>query len=87
MAVPNKPNDVVEDFTAQDQDDHTVKLSDFAAQRVVLFFYPRAIRPDALQKRAASATRSQRSKTPARLSSGSPGTRSRRRRSLRRSFT
>ena len=45
MAVPSKPNDVVEDFTAQDQDDHTVKLSDFAAQRVVLFFYPRADTP------------------------------------------
>ena len=38
-------NDVVEDFTLQDQDGHYVSLSDFAASPVVLFFYPRADTP------------------------------------------
>jgi peroxiredoxin Q/BCP len=38
-------NDVVEDFTTQDQDGNTVSLSDFAKTPVVLFFYPRADTP------------------------------------------
>lgn len=38
-------NDVVDDFTLQDQDGHTVSLSDFATKPVVLFFYPRADTP------------------------------------------
>ena len=38
-------NDVVEDFTLQDQDDNTVHLSDFKDKPVVLFFYPRADTP------------------------------------------
>ncbi len=45
MDVPSKPNDIVEDFTAQDQDGNTVKLSDLSASLVVLFFYPRADTP------------------------------------------
>ena len=40
-----QPNDVVENFTLQDQDGHYVSLSDFAASPVVLFFYPRADTP------------------------------------------
>jgi peroxiredoxin Q/BCP len=42
MSAPTQPQDVVENFTAQDQDGHEVSLSDFSASPVVLFFYPRA---------------------------------------------
>ena len=42
---PTTPGDIVENFSAQDQDGHTVALSDFAAQNIVLFFYPRADTP------------------------------------------
>jgi len=35
-------NDIVENFTLQNQDGETVSLSDFADKPVVLFFYPRA---------------------------------------------
>ncbi|HZY72019.1 MAG TPA: peroxiredoxin [Edaphobacter sp.] len=35
-------NDIVEDFTLQNQDGETVHLTDFADKPVVLFFYPRA---------------------------------------------
>ena len=45
MSAPTQPNDVVENFTTQDQDGNTVSLSDFAASPVVLFFYPRADTP------------------------------------------
>lgn len=38
-------NDVVENFTLQDQDGHWVSLTDFATSPVVLFFYPRADTP------------------------------------------
>lgn len=38
-------NDIVENFTLQDQDGHYVSLSDFASGPVVLFFYPRADTP------------------------------------------
>ena len=38
-------HDIVENFTLQDQDGHSVSLSDFAASPVVLFFYPRADTP------------------------------------------
>ena len=38
-------NDIVENFTLQDQDGHYVSLSDFASSPVVLFFYPRADTP------------------------------------------
>ena len=38
-------NDVVENFTLQDQDGHYVSLSDFAKSPVILFFYPRADTP------------------------------------------
>lgn len=37
--------DVVEDFTLQNQDGEEVRLSDFKATPVVLFFYPRADTP------------------------------------------
>lgn len=42
MSEPKTKGDVVEDFSAQDQDGHEVALSDFAESPVVLFFYPRA---------------------------------------------
>ncbi len=42
MSAPSKPNDIVENFTAQDQDGKTHSLSDYAKTPVVLFFYPRA---------------------------------------------
>jgi thioredoxin-dependent peroxiredoxin len=45
MSAPTKPNDVVENFTTQDQDGNTVSLSDFGASPIVLFFYPRADTP------------------------------------------
>ena len=45
MPPPTQPNDIVEDFTTQDQDGNTVSLSDFAQTPVVLFFYPRADTP------------------------------------------
>jgi peroxiredoxin Q/BCP len=45
MTPPTQPNDIVENFTAQDQDGNTVSLSDYASQPVVLFFYPRADTP------------------------------------------
>lgn len=38
-------NDVVENFTLQDQNGHWVSLTDFATSPVVLFFYPRADTP------------------------------------------
>ena len=38
-------NDVVEKFTLQDQNGNERSLSDFAANPVVLFFYPRADTP------------------------------------------
>ncbi len=40
-----QPNDIIENFTLQNQDDKTVSLSDYAATPVVLFFYPRADTP------------------------------------------
>jgi peroxiredoxin Q/BCP len=45
MTAPAQPNDLVENFTAPDQDGNPVSLADFATQRVVLFFYPRADTP------------------------------------------
>ncbi len=45
MSAPTKPNDIVENFTAQDQDGNTHSLSDYAKTPVVLFFYPRADTP------------------------------------------
>ena len=45
MAAPAKAGDVVEDFTTLDQDGNEVKLSQFGASPVVLFFYPRADTP------------------------------------------
>ena len=33
------------DFALQDEDGKTVKLSDFAGKRVVVFFYPKADTP------------------------------------------
>jgi peroxiredoxin Q/BCP len=45
MSAPTKPGDMVENFTAQDQDGNTVSLADFAKSPVVLFFYPRADTP------------------------------------------
>ncbi len=45
MPAPNQPGDVVPNFTTHDQDGKTVSLADFAAARVVLFFYPRADTP------------------------------------------
>ncbi len=38
-------NDIVQNFTLQDQDGHDVSLSDYATRPVVLFFYPRADTP------------------------------------------
>ncbi|MFP5249643.1 MAG: thioredoxin-dependent thiol peroxidase [Acidobacteriota bacterium] len=38
-------NDKIADFTLQDDQDHTVHLSDYAGRSVVLFFYPRADTP------------------------------------------
>jgi alkyl hydroperoxide reductase subunit AhpC len=40
-----KINDVVENFTLQNQDGKTVNLTDFKNSPVVLFFYPRADTP------------------------------------------
>ncbi len=42
MTEPRNPGDIVENFTAQDQDDNTISLADFRQKPVVLFFYPRA---------------------------------------------
>ena len=38
-------NDIVENFTLQNQDGESVSLSDFKGKPVVLFFYPRADTP------------------------------------------
>lgn len=38
-------NDIIEDFTLQNQDGKTVHLSDYKSTPVVLFFYPRADTP------------------------------------------
>src|SRR5579862_5091360 len=38
-------NDIVENFTLQNQDGKSVSLSDFKKSPVVLFFYPRADTP------------------------------------------
>ena len=40
-----QPNDIVEDFTLQNQDGKDVSLTDFKGKPVVLFFYPRADTP------------------------------------------
>jgi peroxiredoxin Q/BCP len=40
-----EPNDLVEDFTLQNQDGEPVSLSQFKDKPVVLFFYPRADTP------------------------------------------
>ena len=40
-----QPNDLVEDFTLENQDGESVSLSQFSANPVVLFFYPRADTP------------------------------------------
>ena len=40
-----QPNDIVENFTLQNQDGKTVNLTDFKNSPVVLFFYPRADTP------------------------------------------
>lgn len=40
-----EPNDLVEDFTLENQDGESVSLSQFAEHPVVLFFYPRADTP------------------------------------------
>jgi peroxiredoxin Q/BCP len=45
MPAPTQPNDVVENFSAPNQDGVTLSLSDFAKQPVLLFFYPRADTP------------------------------------------
>ena len=37
-----QPNDIVENFTLQNQDGKDVSLTDFKGKPVVLFFYPRA---------------------------------------------
>ena len=42
MSEPRNPGDLVENFTAQDQDGNSVSLADFSKKPVVLFFYPRA---------------------------------------------
>ena len=44
MPAP-QPNEIVEDFTLQNQDGKTVSLSDYKSTPVVLFFYPRADTP------------------------------------------
>ena len=36
------PNDPAPAFSASDQDDNTVSLSDFKGRRLFLFFYPKA---------------------------------------------
>jgi len=40
-----EPNDLVEDFTLENQDGESVSLSQFKDKPVVLFFYPRADTP------------------------------------------
>jgi len=40
-----EPGDKAPDFTLPDQDGREVKLSDFAGQMVVLYFYPKADTP------------------------------------------
>ena len=45
MSEARKVGDVVEDFSAQDQDGSTVSFSNYKASPVVLFFYPRADTP------------------------------------------
>ena len=40
-----QPNDLVEDFTLQNQDGESVSLSQFKDKPVILFFYPRADTP------------------------------------------
>ena len=40
-----QPNDLVENFTLQNQDGKDVSLTDFKGKPVVLFFYPRADTP------------------------------------------
>ena len=37
--------DTIEDFTLHNEDDETVRLSDFSGKPIVLFFYPRADTP------------------------------------------
>ncbi|UJH91537.1 thioredoxin-dependent thiol peroxidase [Antarcticibacterium sp. 1MA-6-2] len=40
-----KPGDNAPDFTSQDQDGNTIKLSDYKGKKLVLFFYPKASTP------------------------------------------
>ena len=45
MPQPTQPNDIVENFSTEDQDGNPVSLNDYASSPVVLFFYPRADTP------------------------------------------
>ena len=54
MPAPSQPNDIVENFTTQDQDGRQVALADYAAGPVLLFFYPRADTPAPGRMRAES---------------------------------
>jgi thioredoxin-dependent peroxiredoxin len=41
-------------FSGNDQNGNTVKLSSFTGKKIVLYFYPKDDTPDALQRHAAS---------------------------------
>ena len=48
-----QPNDLVENFTLQNQDGKTISLTDFKGSPVVLFFYPRADTPGCTKEACA----------------------------------
>lgn len=52
MAMP-RPGDPAPDFTLQDDQGRTVRLSDFRGRRVVLFFYPKADTPGCTKEACA----------------------------------
>ena len=45
-----RPTDPAPDFSLQDQQGNTVKLSDFAGQKLLIYFYPKADTPGCTQQ-------------------------------------
>lgn len=53
--TPLKAGDIAPKFSLPDQDGEEVNLTDFQGQRVLVYFYPKAMTPAAPYRRAACA--------------------------------
>ncbi|VTM51537.1 thiol peroxidase [Klebsiella quasipneumoniae] len=54
--TPLKAGDLAPKFSLPDQDGEEVNLTDFQGQRVLVYFYPKAMTRAAPSRRAACAT-------------------------------